>query len=75
MNKAKKIKSDNFAMGNRGKSNIDIAILKKIIIGWYQIILHFWGTNNIFADCIHTRFGEVLTPYESLIYLPLLAMF
>ena len=43
INEAKKIKSDYFTRGNREKSNIAIAILKKIIIGWYHNFIVFWG--------------------------------
>ena len=39
-NEAKKIKSDNFIMSNREKSNIAIAIMDKLI---------FWGTKNYFV--------------------------
>jgi hypothetical protein len=38
----KRIKSDNFTRNNREKSNISIAILKKIIIGWYHNYFVFW---------------------------------
>ena len=31
---AKKIKSDNFTRSNKEKSNIAIAILEKLMIGW-----------------------------------------
>ena len=48
---AKWIKSDNFTRSNREKSNIAIAILEKLKIGWHQrtiIISYFGGSNNIF---------------------------
>ena len=42
------IKSDNFTMSNREKSNIG----KKEWLDGTIIISHFGGSNNIFADCI-----------------------
>ena len=44
----KKIKSDNFTVRNRENFNIIIAIA---IQEKLTIILHFGGTNNIFAYC------------------------
>ena len=39
---AKRIKSDNFTRGNREKSNIAIAILEQLIIGWQHNYFVFW---------------------------------
>ena len=40
---AKRIKSDNFTRSNREKSNIAIAILEKLMIGWHH---NFFGGSN-----------------------------
>ena len=45
------IKSDNFTMSNREKSNIAIAILENEWFDSTIIISYFGGSNNIFADC------------------------
>jgi hypothetical protein len=39
---AKRIKSDNFTRSNREKSNIVIAILEKLMIGWHHNYFVFW---------------------------------
>ena len=39
---AKRIKSDNFTKSNREKSNIAIAILEKLMIGWHHNYFLFW---------------------------------
>ena len=38
----KRIKSDNLTRSYRGKSNISIAILEKLIIGWHNNYFVFW---------------------------------
>ena len=38
----KGIKSDNFTRSNRKKSNIAIAILEKLMIGWQLNYFVFW---------------------------------
>ena len=39
---AKRIKSDNFTRNNREITNIAIAILEKLIIGWHHNYFVFW---------------------------------
>jgi hypothetical protein len=39
---AKRIKSDKFERSNREKSNIEIAILKKLMLGWQHKYFLFW---------------------------------
>ena len=48
---AKRIKSNNFTRSNIEKSNIAIAILEKLMIGWHHNYFVFGGSNDIFADC------------------------
>ena len=55
INEAKKIKSDNFTKSNKEKSNIAIALLKKIMLGWHHHFSNFGGTNNIFAEYTYNR--------------------
>jgi hypothetical protein len=38
----KRIKSDIFTRSNREKSNIAIAILEKLMIGWHHNTFVFW---------------------------------
>ena len=39
---AKSMKSDNFTRSNRDKSNVAIAILEKLMIGWHHNYFVFW---------------------------------
>ena len=52
---------------NREKSNIAIAILKKLLfLKGKKIISHFGGSNNIFADCNTCFKISFITTHNSL---------
>ena len=64
---AKRLKATTFAIAkleeqmgsNRENSNIAIIILKKLpFLNVTKIISHFYGSNNIFANCIYLSIGK-----------------
>ena len=66
---AKRIKSDNFTRSNREKYNIAIAILEKLqFLNGNKNYYDFYGSNNIFADCICIWCALVSTTIHSFIY-------
>ena len=62
----KRIKNDNFTRSNSEKSNIAIAILEKLMIGWQHNYFVFGGSNNIFADCISIMLKLSISKYLSI---------